>query len=157
MKKGLFTILLCGIIVLASIPTYASSNTKTTKNSALSATLKSNCWIQTLSDLNGGGDFQVSAEYNSTNANFRNPEWIKTEWNFYSYGLGVGISVSGISGSIGGNGTSGSSGHWINSNGARSASFRGRVYATGLSIYVGLTNTATAFKAGVPLSVTAKI
>ena len=89
---------LCGIILLSSVSVYAKSNSKSTKNSALGATLKSNCWIQSLSDLSGGGEYQVSAQYNSTKSEYSFPDWIRTSWDFYSVGVNVGISVSGGSG-----------------------------------------------------------
>lgn len=157
MKKLFFSLIMCGTILASTLTASAKSSSRTDYSSALSASITSNCWIQTFSDLDGGGDFQVSAEYRSNNSEFSNPEWIQTKWSFYSVGIGAGVSISGGSGSIGGYGSSSNSGYWRNSNGARTASWRGRVYATGLSLYTGVTNEATAFKAGVTLSTTSKL
>jgi len=124
----------------------------------LSATITSNAWIQTISDWDGTGEFQVSAVYKSTDSGYAKPAWIKTAWDFYAIGIGADVTYKAVGGSVSGHGTtSTSSGYWINSNGAKTAWWRGRVGGTGFCLYVGLYNTASAYRSGVTLSTTAKI
>lgn len=152
---GLMTVCM---LMTSAVPVMASSNSSTASNSSLKATIRSDAWIQTIADLSGGGEFQVTAAYSSTNSSYAKPEWVKTAWSFYAIGISAGVSYNGVSMSASGSGASStSSGYWINSNGAKTAWYRGKVYATGLAVYVGLTNTASAFKAGVPISTTTKI
>lgn len=160
MKKTLLSLALALLLVFNTATyAFATSGSQSTTNSSLSATLTSNAWIQTISDLDGTGEFQVSAVYSSTNSAYKNPDWIKTAWDFYAIGIGVSIKFTeSVSSSVGGSGyTSTSSGYWINSNGANTAWWRGRVGVTGLALYIGLYNTASAYKAGVTMSTTVKI
>lgn len=150
--------LLCATAMLPAVQVGATSATRTDNCKQLSATIRSDVWIQSRADSDGTGLFQVTAAYSSTNNNYKKPEWVKTAWSFSSVGIGASISYSGIGGSVSGNGSTNSSGgYWINSNGATTAWYKGRVGATGLTLYVGISNTASAFKAGVPCSTTAKV
>lgn len=157
--KKILCLAICFVMVFGSVMSAsATSASKSAKNSSLSATITANAWIQTISDWDGTGEFQVSAAYSSTNSSYRKPSWIKTAWDFYAVGICAGVSYKAVSASVEGYGyTSTSSGYWKNSNGAKTAWWRGRVGGTGLCFYVGLYNTASAYKAGVTLSTTAKI
>lgn len=140
------------------VPASATSASKSASNKSLGATIRSDAWIQTISDWDGTGEFQVTAAYSSKKKAYKKPSWVKTSWDFYAQGISAGVSYKKVSASVSGYGsTSTSSGYWKNSNGAKTAWWRGRVGGTGLCFYVGLYNTASAFKAGVPLSTTAKI
>lgn len=150
--------LLCMTMLLPTVQIGATSATRTDSCPQLSATIRSDVWIQSFADSDGTGLFQVTAAYNSTNSNYKKPEWVKTAWSFSAVGIGASISYSGVGGSVSGSGTTNSSGgYWKNSNGATSAWYKGRVGATGLTLYVGISNTASAYKAGVPCSTTAKV
>lgn len=114
---------------------YATSASNTTRNSRLSATVTSNAWIQTISNWDGMGEFQVSAVYSSTNSTYSKPQWIKTTWDFYAIGVCAGVSCKAIEASLEGYGTTNSSsGYWKNSNGAKTAWWRGRVGGTIINI-----------------------
>ncbi len=159
MKKRILCLLM-SLVMVVGVPMSASatSSSRSTTNSSLSATLRSDAWIQALSDWDGTGEFQVTAAYSSTNSNYSKPSWVKTSWDFYATGIGAGVSYKAVSASVEGYGTtSTSSGSWTNSNGAKTAWWRGRVGGTGLCLYVGLYNTASAYKAGVTMSTTAKV
>lgn len=146
------------IVSVCAIPANATSSSRSESNKSIGATIRSDVWIQTISDWDGTGNFQVTAAYSSTISAYSSPNWIKTSWDFYAYGISAGVSYKGISGSISGYGyTSSSSGYWKNSNGANTAWWRGRVGGTGLCFYVGVYNTASAYKSGVTLSTTAKV
>lgn len=158
-RKRIICVVMCFVMILGStMNACATSNSKSASNKSLSATITSNVWIQTISDWDGTGEFQVSAVYSSTNSTYAKPQWIKTSWSFYAIGISAGVSYKSVSASVSGSGyTSTSSGYWKNSNGAKTAWWRGRVGGTGFCIYVGLENTASAYKAGVTLSTTAKV
>lgn len=158
--KKTFATFLAGLSLacMSGISANATSASRSASNSSLGATIRSDVWIQTLSDWDGTGEFQVTAAYSSSKSQFAKPDWVKTAWDFYAVGIMAGVSYQGISGSVSGSGsTSTSSGYWINSNGAKTAWWRGRVGGTGLALYVGCSNTASAYKAGVPISTTAKV
>lgn len=159
LKKTIATILAgLSLTCMSGISAGATSASRTATNNSLSATIRSDVWIQTIADWDGTGEFQVTAAYSSTNSSYAKPEWVKTSWSFYAVGIAAGVSYAGISGSVNGYGyTSSSSGYWINSNGAKTAWWRGRVGGTGLAFYVGCSNTASAFKSGVSISTTAKV
>ncbi|WP_160670020.1 hypothetical protein [Clostridium sp. C8-1-8] len=147
--KKVFGTLFSAVLLASfcSVPAFATSNSQSV--SAFNGKLTSNVWIQSIADVNGTGDFQVSAHYSGTNP--YNADWIKTSWNFYSIGGSVSWNGAGISG----DGTStGSS--WTNYN-SSDASFRGRVAGNGLCLYVGCNNTATMFARGVTYSTLAKV
>ncbi len=155
MKKKLFACVLAVVLACLSIcsPIYAGSSSRTISNDSLSATLTANGWVQTLFDLDNSGEFQVSAVYKSTNSEFANPEWIKVSWDFRAYGIKASVKYKCVTVSAEGMGSdAGSGGYWINSNGARTAWYRGRVNAYGLCFGIGMTTTATCFKAGVIMS-----
>ncbi|CDZ23166.1 putative secreted protein [[Clostridium] cellulosi] len=157
-KKFLASVLTLTMLSLSTVALTVSahSSSKTDKIPQLKGSITSNVWIQTISDLDGTGLFQVSAEYKSSS--YPKPKWIKTAWDFNPIGIGVSVSYSRVSASASGSGyTKTSSGYWINSNGANTAWYRGRVGATGLCFYVGCENTASGFAAGVPFSTTAKV
>lgn len=129
---------LLGAILIASMffSTGASATSSSKSTSAPNGTLTSNFWIQTFASGNSG-DFQVSAVYNGT-ASLKSPNYIKTAWDFYALGISASVSIKGFGGSVGGAGVSStSSGYWINSNGAKTAWYRGNVVAHGLWFYVG--------------------
>ncbi|MCD3207057.1 hypothetical protein G8S49_12925, partial [Clostridium botulinum C] len=128
--------LFSGIFCQSAFATSASRST-----SACNGKLTSDVWIQSMSDHDGTGEFQVAAKYSGTKPRYAN--WIKTQWEFYSVGVGAGITWSGITANVSGSGHSTGS-YWKNTN-SRSASFRGRVSGNGLCLYVGCTNTATMF------------
>lgn len=146
------------VVTFMATPASAKSSSRSFSNSTLKATIRSDVWIQTFSDWDGTGEFQVTAAYNSTAKNYKTPSWVKTAWDFYTIGIGAGVSYKRISASVTGSGyTSTSSGYWKNSNGAKTAWWRGRVGGTGFCLYVGLYNTASAYKSGVAISTTAKV
>ncbi|EOD00244.1 hypothetical protein [Caldisalinibacter kiritimatiensis] len=157
MKK----ILTIGLTLLICISTFgqasfATSDTRTDDIPQLNGTIRSDVWIQTIADPDGTGEFQVTADYDSST--YPSPSWIKTEWDFYVIGISASIDFKPGSGSIEGSGyTSTSGGYWKNSNGASMAWYRGRVGANGLTIYVGCENTASGYAAGVPFSTTARV
>ncbi len=157
MKKILIiclTLLLC--FPLFGESSLATSASRTDNIPQLNGTIRSDVWIQTIADADGTGEFQVTADYDSPT--YPSPSWIKTEWDFYVIGISASIKFKAGSGSIAGSGyTSSSSGYWINSNGASTAWYRGRVGANGLTIYVGCENTASGYAAGVPFSTTARV
>ena len=158
MKKVLCLVMSIIVVLSSTISVGATSSSRTAKNKSLSATITSNAWIQTISDWDGTGEFQVSAVYKSTNSKYAKPAWVKTAWDFYAIGICAGVSYKAVSVSVEGYGaTKSSSGYWKNSNGAKTAWWRGRVGGTGFCLYVGLYNTASAYKSGVALSTTAKI
>lgn len=136
---------------LSSTNVFATSASRSV--TAFNGKLTSNVWIQSIADMDGTGEFQVSAYYSGTNPSRAN--WIRTAWQFYVTGIGAGVSFSGISANISGSGSS-PSGSWTNYNNY-TASFRGRAAATGLAIYVGLTNTATMYALGKTYSTLAKV
>lgn len=147
--KKIVLILLSFVLIGGIFATPVSASTDSASVSAFNGNLTSNVWIQSIADVNGTGDFQVSAYYSGTDP--YNADWISTSWSFYSIGGSVSWNGAGISGS----GTStGSS--WTNYN-AYSASFRGRVAGNGLALYVGCNNTATMFARGVTYSTLAKV
>lgn len=158
--KSFISIFLVAVSLFMTVvvPVNASSSSQSGKNSSLGATIRSDVWIQSVSNWNGTGEFQITGAYSSTKSAYATPEWVKTSWDFYAMGISAGVSYKGISASASGSGaTSTSSGYWKNSNGAKTAWWRGRVGGTGLCIYVGLYNTASAFKSGVAISTTAKV
>ncbi|QUI22892.1 hypothetical protein HZI73_11605 [Vallitalea pronyensis] len=153
MKKAL-VIVFC--LALLSQSVFARSATRTDNIPQLNGTIRSDVWIQSFADSDGTGQFQVTADYNSSS--YPSPTWIKTEWDFYVIGISASITFKAGSGSISGSGyTSTSGGYWKNSNGASMAWYRGRVGANGFTIYVGCENTASGFAAGVPFSTTARV
>ncbi|GAB6170519.1 hypothetical protein JCM1393_29790 [Clostridium carnis] len=147
--KKIATILLSLALItgVCSVPAFATSNSQSV--GAFNGKLTSNVWIQSISDFNGTGDFQVSAHYSGTDP--YDAEWIRTAWNFYTVGGSVSWNGAGISGSGSSTGSS-----WTNDN-ASDASFRGRVAGNGLCLYVGCNNTATMFARGVTFSTLAKV
>lgn len=159
MRKKLLCVVLAAVMILnMSVIVGATSDSKSTTSKSLGATLRSDAWIQTISDWDGTGEFQVTAAYSSSIDKYKKPDWIKTAWDFYAIGISAGVEYKKVSASVEGYGyTSTSSGYWKNSNGAKTAWWRGRVGGTGLCLYVGLYNTASAYKAGVTMSTTAKI
>ncbi|MEK0292219.1 hypothetical protein P5F77_17425 [Caldifermentibacillus hisashii] len=156
-SKKLLVSLLAAVLIastLFSAGVSATSSSKSTK--APGGTLTSNFWIQTFASGNSG-DYQVSAVYNGS-ASLKSPNYIKTAWSFYAQGINASVSINGFGGSAGGGGVSStSSGYWQNSNGAKTAWYRGNVVANGLWFYVGGSNTASMFALGVPASVTAGV
>ena len=160
MKRKIVAILLVVVSILATtaISAGATSASRSASNSSLGATIRSDVWIQTFADRDGTGEFQVTAAYSSTKSAYATPQWVKTAWDFYAIGISAGVSYKKVSASVSGSGyTSTSAGSWTNSNGSKTAWWKGRVGGTGLWIYVGLYNTASAFKSGVTLSTTAKV
>lgn len=148
MKKKIIALLTTLFVTgICSVPAFATSDSASTN--AFNGKLTSNVWIQSLSDVNGTGDFQVSAHYSGTDP--YHAEWIKTSWSFYSIGGSVSWNGAGVSGSGSSTGSS-----WTNYN-ASDASFRGRVAGNGLCLYVGCNNTATMFARGKTYSTLAKV
>ena len=75
----------------------------------MGATIRSDVWIQTLSDWNGTGEFQVTGAYNSTKSAYLTPEWVKTSWDLYAIGIAVGVSYNKVSALVSGSGTTSTS------------------------------------------------
>lgn len=137
---------------LLTVNASAHSATRTDKVPQLNATIRSDAYIQTISDRDRSGVFQVTAAYHSASSAYARPKWIKTAWQFNPTGINAGVTVGKSSASVGGYGSTSPGGYWKNSNGATTAWYRGRVGTTGLCIYLGLSNTASGFKSGVPFS-----
>lgn len=82
--------------------------------------------------------YATSASNTTRNSTYSKPQWIKTTWDFYAIGVCAGVSCKAIEASFEGYGTTNSSsGYWKNSNGAKTAWWRGRVGGTGFCMYVG--------------------
>ena len=114
----------------------AHSATRTDKVPQLNATIRSDAYIQTISDWDRSGVFQVTAAYHSASSAYARPKWIKTAWQFNPTGINAGVTVGKSSASVGGYGSTSPGEYWKSSNGATTAWYRGRVGTTGFCIYL---------------------
>lgn len=144
LKKVSIAVFTCGLIVSTAIPCNAAwRSTYTVKKNGHNLMAKAD--LPYFSDWDGGGDWKSQSYYGKKVR-------LTNSWQFYSVGGSVNWNGVGLSGSGSNNGGSHSSRGTTNVVNAS-----GRVYSTGLCLYVGMISTASFSSGNSFYSVSTKI
>lgn len=143
-----FCIVSTFMMTVLPIAAYSKSSEANLPNSNWK--IQSNVW-QSATPFYGTHEWAVSAKMFTKSGTRVNAERIKTTYNFNA--TGIGVSVSGVSGSTGGGRFSGS---WENGN-AWISDVSGTFKLGGAPLYSNFSNEAFALKSGVKASTSATV